>query len=69
MRYQLFQAILIAHKRQVETEENLYQTAWAEQDSYKWELRLINKAFQELGERRLALQVCQKGFISNCYTI
>lgn len=68
MRYQLFQAILIAHKRQVETEENLYQLARAEQDSYERELRLISKAFHELGERRVALQVCQngvKGFANN----
>ncbi|XP_021929436.1 coiled-coil domain-containing protein 39-like isoform X2 [Zootermopsis nevadensis] len=50
------QAILIAHKRQVETEENLYQLARAEQDSYERELRLISKAFHELGERRVALQ-------------
>jgi hypothetical protein len=56
----IFQAILIAHKRQMETEENLYQTAQSEQDSYERELRLINKAFHELGERHFRLQVCQE---------
>jgi hypothetical protein len=60
IKYQLFQAILAAHKRQVETEENLYQMAQAEKDRYERELKLINKAFHELRERRLALQVCQK---------
>jgi hypothetical protein len=44
----------------METEKNLYQTAKAEQDSYEWELRLINKAFHELGERHFTLQVCRE---------
>lgn len=55
----VFQAILVAHKRQVETEENLYQTAQAEHSAYERELRLVNKTFHELEERRFALQVCQ----------
>ncbi|XP_033609697.1 coiled-coil domain-containing protein 39 isoform X2 [Cryptotermes secundus] len=54
--HQQNQDILIAHKRQMETEKNLYQTAKAEQASYEWELRLINKAFHELGERHFILQ-------------
>jgi hypothetical protein len=44
----------------METEKNLYQTAKAEQDSYEQELRLINKAFHELGERHFTLQVCRE---------
>jgi hypothetical protein len=72
MNYQLFQGIILAHKRQAETEENLYQLAVAERDSCERDLRHMNKTFHELGERRLALQVCQKGvtgFFSNCYRI
>ena len=52
-----FQGIITAHKRQVDTEENLYKTAKSEQDSFQRELKLINKAFHELGERHLFLQV------------
>ncbi|XP_069687634.1 coiled-coil domain-containing protein 39 isoform X1 [Periplaneta americana] len=50
------QAILTAHTRQVETEENLYRSAQAEQESYERELKRVNKTFQELGERHCALQ-------------
>ncbi|KAJ9581587.1 hypothetical protein L9F63_023234 [Diploptera punctata] len=50
------QDIIAAHKRQVETEENMYKTAKAEQDSFEKELKLINKAFHELGERHFNLQ-------------
>jgi hypothetical protein len=55
----IFQGILVAYKRQMEMEKNLQQTAQAEQESYEQELRLINKAFHELGERHFTLQVCR----------